>query len=326
MVASPTPAASAIVPQMQAPTGSAQFGTYQGLIADTMVESILLRNGYVVQENIMIRDPKDHDQVGLRRARNKYGDVVMILIDRDQVYISPTGKDITLIEKKEVEVVPVSTTMSAYDCVQNEVCGVAMECENGICTAVRDNNNMQPMVTTLEFVTPHAEQSIAQKSVVLDSHVIAYPIVRLSEIEADPKGTMKASHEASLYLRAKAYKESVLNTQEAFQSLEMFEKQYEQQIRFNERYAELLNQDMAKLESFRVQYEAKSQLVDADRQKYEGVHRNERRRLDMEINLIKANYDLAAIKATIDAGLAALKDLSERVAQDAKLIGGNIID
>ena len=84
------------------------------------------------------------------------------------------------IESSQALDIPLEIKTGALNCTGNGVCGVAFECDNGLCTVSR-GQDMQPRETHFVKVS-----EVADEAAVIGGSPFAIPIVKLSEILENP--------------------------------------------------------------------------------------------------------------------------------------------
>lgn len=161
-----------------------EISDYQGLIQNSSLENELLNAGYAVLGRIVVRDGTGVDHTQYMKAVNKNGQKVFILIDGEG-YSSARATDLTLIESDRATLVPYSLKTSAYTCAGKDVCGVAFECgPDSVCVLAREPQDLTPRETNFVYVE---RSSPAAASVDMDGTLSTYPVIRLSEIRANPE-------------------------------------------------------------------------------------------------------------------------------------------
>lgn len=164
------------------------------------IDLFLLERGFTPVSKIVLRDSTGHDGVKFIKAYDLQGNTLYIDIDSDEnIHVSPT--DLTVTQVKSAEKIPISTKLTALECAKLEVCGVGFECDNGICTLIRDGDNMEPQ--EMNFSVTRAPQTRWGYE---SGAPVSYPIVRLSEITKNPLLVMKNVEKASLRMAFEAHK------------------------------------------------------------------------------------------------------------------------
>ena len=178
------------------------------------LEEELMKHGYVPLERIMVGDGCSTTSRYIR-ARNKVGQVVFILVDTEG-YIGVRPQDLTMVESKNANVIPYSIKKGAYDCAQVEVSGVAFDCQNSVCIVTREENNL-PRETNFVY----AGRRVDATAVVGDD-IISYPVIRLSEIRANPDMVLAGTMAVTSRIQRAAWAASEREMCELEESLETY--------------------------------------------------------------------------------------------------------
>lgn len=153
------------VPKMKI---SKKFPDENSMAEELSVPLLLMKYEYAVVNNIMV-----NNKLMYVKAVNPDCHTVFIHIDLDNYSVS-TEDDIAM-EEMNVEIVPENLIMSTMDCIGYEVCGAAFDCKDGICMAhLSDDGSVN-------------KKTFKRKNNFGSDDVIPYPIVRLSEIKANPE-------------------------------------------------------------------------------------------------------------------------------------------
>ena len=218
-------------PQISNDANNIQFGTPQGMIENQDILKLLADRGYMPFRTTMVKGNNGNVPKYVK-AINDRGNTVYVKIDMDGNVMTQPG-DLTTIESKEATSVPLSVKIGAYNCAGLDVCAVALECDDGICMLMKDDDtNMKEVMLTK--VEKRSEEGIVE-----GDSPIAYPVVRLSEILENPVMTSKIIDDATVKMRNAAVqnylrkvdelegsnkKNIVGSRNEANQSVEMFVK------------------------------------------------------------------------------------------------------
>jgi len=171
-----------------------QAASYSAL-ADSQVEAVLFKHGYLTESVISLAES---GSVPFVQASTKQGDTCYVKIDRPNGGISFESGNRTNVTIATGSSILQSTKVDTMACAGSEVCGVAFQCEGELCISQRGVDGV-PVEST--FVTVSKPTDAVMTRV---GSPVAYPVVTLSEIEADPAGTLKRIREATVRIQARA--------------------------------------------------------------------------------------------------------------------------
>lgn len=214
----------------------------------TGVENELITLGYTPVSWIGV---SDRNNMQYLKAVNRRGQTVFILIDNEPGLIRTS--DLTLIESKTGSSIPTTYRNVASQCTK-DVCGVAFECGNdALCTLVQTENALEPEETNFVLV----EQSPSSASATIESTEgqMSYPVVRLSEIRANPALVLENTDRAMRRLRNASYVAQLQELGYLQQSIITLNKKVTQFNVMRERVAKELNQSLTELEGIARAYD-----------------------------------------------------------------------
>jgi hypothetical protein len=161
----------------------------------------LNNHGFEVTENLMVADEAGNTRVATLKVANCLGQTAFVQIDDPNTLFATTTKDLTLIEIQAISTISEAERLGNYKTAGSSVTGVALVCENNVCMMVNDGDPEEPRERNFVYVA-----SSHPKSAVLEGGTpIAYPVVRLSEIVANPNMVLKNINEATCRLRDRLY-------------------------------------------------------------------------------------------------------------------------
>lgn len=190
-----------VTPQVS-PILGAQASSYQELMKMNTNDE-LARAGYTVINQFSVREDKtDTIRASYVKAIDRNGRTVYILLD-DTGYTSVNPADLTEVDAKIATQIPDSLKRSVYQQAGTGVGGVVFECPNGICSITR-NPQMEAVESSFILVSKKAETSA-----VMGTDPVAHPVVRLSEIRANPSAVLLNTEAASSKIRNSQYTDCV---------------------------------------------------------------------------------------------------------------------
>jgi hypothetical protein len=206
---------------------------------DTVMER-LLRNGYLVKSRIY-----SGQKIAYLLARTKVGDCVFIKID-DPKYrdtfptVEMSGMDDIQTSPSAVTIIPQDTKMGAMECLEYEICGAAFICNGAVCMA--ENPHRVPEIKSYKEQTLIFNSGAAAS---LGNSVMAYPIVNLSSLLADPKGMTDRIAVASNKLLNLAGQKVQTGQEALVDSVEALNRKAVEIARFSQLTQAGLNRDIA---------------------------------------------------------------------------------
>lgn len=236
--------------------------TYQGLLNQTNVENELQRYGYKIEGRIVAKE-LNGERIYIR-AINSRGQRVFVLVDVVGDVVTRNDK-LVLVENKTATLIPHSVRNEALDCVRNDVCGVALEqADDRVCMLSFDEE-LNPREVNLTILEESAPSSL---TVEYNGEEISYPVIKLSEIRANPYQVLLNTNKVVIRLRNTTYVslvkdfEDLSRTEEAMRTLMVeFDK-------VRNMYAGSLNETLTELERYAIGYERKQDLTDDEVEKY----------------------------------------------------------
>ena len=110
--------------------------------------------------------------------------------------------DLTTVHVAKGSSIALSDKLAANDCAGSGICGVALECQDELCTIVRQNDGSSKEAT---FVMT---EEYSTKTMTPDGSPVASVIIRMSEILQDYKGTLDRTRVATQRIRENSFKAS----------------------------------------------------------------------------------------------------------------------
>lgn len=258
-----------------------EYSSYQSMIRENSVEGELMKAGYVVLDKISVKNNINEVKTQFIRAYNKLGITVFIMLDTDG-YVSGGNNDMIMKETGEASVIPYDIKMGAFECAGIDICGVAFDCNNMICTLRRVDTDVNPRETTFTY-----ENSSGNPVGMLDDGYIAYPIIKMSEIRANPTLVLENTEVANQRLVAAASRSCMLGLGEAENSLKELNMAFSRFTKLREKNAIKLRETMVQLNEMNKAYISRPPTTDLGKEKYREVIYNLRRRNDLISRLLQ---------------------------------------
>lgn len=157
------------------------FSTASERLANDDIRTMLLNSNYRPINTILTKSSNGQSTGRFIKSVTPSG--ALVIIDTNVVGTIPvSNNDMETVEISTDQAlnIPLESKTGALRCATG-VCGVAFECSNGICTMIRDEENLMPKETQFVKVS-----QIGDEAAVIGSDPYAIPIVKLSEILENP--------------------------------------------------------------------------------------------------------------------------------------------
>lgn len=281
---------------------------YQGIISNSSLENELLNAGYAPLSKIVIRADGGEKRTQYIKAINKMGQKVFILIDVNG-YTTARSTDLTLIEAHNASIVPYSLKTGAYNCAGKDVCGVAFECgSDAVCVLTRAPNDLTPKESNFVFVEQHSQSAATIES---EGSIMTYPVIRLSEIRANPMLVLQNTDIVTRRLRNSGYTALLQELATTQQSINKLNEAF---VRFNnlrESVAGKLNSTLTQLEQWNSVYMNNPPTTDEAKDKYRALQYNLALRNENIGVLLRSMKKIADLHISIDNITKEINDITE---------------
>lgn len=268
---------------------------YHGIISNSGIENELLQFGYQPKNKVIIKDTDGNKRTQYIKTINKKGQKLFVIIDSNG-YTTSRSSDLYLIESLSCDSVPYSLKTGAYNLVGKDASGVAFECgSKSMCFVVREPDELKPREMNYTYDDHSMNQNASslssgsQSSTCefqdLKSHIMTYPVIRLTEIRANPDLILQNTDIVTRRLRNEEYK-GVLNelsvTHNGIDKLNLaFNKFNNLQINV----ADKLYKVVDKLEILNSRYTNNPPFTDDDKDTYSKI----------QLDLIKKNENITLL-------------------------------
>lgn len=281
---------------------------YQGIINNSSLENELLNLGYAPLSKIVIQTDAGDKRTQYIKALNKNGQKVFIMVDVHG-YTTARASDLTLIEAHNASIVPYSLKTGAFNCAGKDVCGVAFECgSDAVCVLSRGADDLKPKEANFVFVEQHAP---AAATIEVEGSIMTYPVVRLSEIRANPDLVLSNTDVVTRRLRNEAYKALLGELVGAQHSINKLNEAF---VRFNcarEDHAGKLNHTLTILEKWNREYLKCPPTTDDGKDRYRKLQYNLSQRNEGIATLLRSIKKVADKRAEIDALTREINDITD---------------
>lgn len=131
------------------------------------------------------------------KCQSPLGFYIFVLID-DNKMVSFNANNLTAKEMMEGEVLPIPTSLT--NGFYHDSGNVMVVCNKGLCKMTHDSLNVDPIITNFSLLSESKSRLLLP-----DGSVLAYPLVTLSELKANPKSILMSTMTATNRLREIAY-------------------------------------------------------------------------------------------------------------------------
>lgn len=262
---------------------TASFHDQQGMIMEDEVEKSLTESGYLTVDKILTKDENGNLLCQYIKAVDATGRSAFVDLDCEG-YVAVDPKDMTMTNSSSVNasVVPYSVKMGTYECVSSDVCGVAFECDNEICTLKRTDQSLTPSETV--FTT--LKSGNGDKGM-LSNTPIAYPIVSLSDLKANPEQVASSIKDSHNRMRNVAFGQANRDTENLVNATKSFNAEIKRFDTNQRLISTSLNKTINELERIHAQYKRSPPASDKERANLRSVQYNLRKRHDLVVDFIK---------------------------------------
>lgn len=288
------------------PNRQLEVKNYHNLISKSSLEKELKEFGYNLISKIVIRANSGEKRTQYVKAINKMGQKVFILIDVNGFTIAHPS-NLTLIESNNANMIPLSFKNGAYNLAVNEISGVAFECgSDAICVVVRDDEDLTPREANFVYMQKHTE---AVGILETEGNIMTYPVIRLSEIRANPALILENTNNVTRRLRNAMYISADQELNSMYQSL----------LKLNEAFVNFQNQrstiatkissTLDQLDSWNHLYMQNLPSSDEEKDKYRNLLYNLVIKNDNVCSLLGSMNKVVELRSNIDSITKDIQDV-----------------
>jgi hypothetical protein len=183
------------------PSQSPRMSSFVETISETSIESQLNKYKYTIVDRVILKRQDGLMNVEYVKCYDPNGITVFVMLDIKGT-LGVQMPDLTTVHVAKGSSIALSDKLAANDCAGSGVCGVALECQDELCTIVRQNDGSSKEAT---FVMT---EEYSTKTMTPDGSPVASVIIRMSEILQDYKGTLDRTRIATQRIRENAFKAS----------------------------------------------------------------------------------------------------------------------
>ena len=270
---------SAIQPSQQQPSTN----LHEQSIPD--MHRLLTQHDFIPKEKIIGITSNEGPQNVYVRCITKYGHPVYVWIDEPVTSVA-SDSDLRRMETDKVSAIPYSVKMGAFRLAGDQVYGVVFNCHGYLCVLCHTPYSLEPK--ELNYVSDLRDIELAP---LLDK-LLAYPLVRLSEIHQYPGLVLENVKKVTRKIRNHVYQTNEQAVKKTEVALKQLVDTYNQFTQLSEKYQPKLSDDITRLE-YRLQ--ERSDLKEKDAEKYNQIVYNLQRRNEMVEKLLRI-YDIIGSK------------------------------
>jgi len=236
------------------------------------------------------------------------GQTVFILIDVNG-YTTARAADLTLIQAHNASIVPYSLKTGAYNCAGKDVCGVAFECgSDAVCVLARAPDDLTPKEANFVFLEKQTPPVAALET---EGTITTYPVIRLSEIRANPNLVLQNTDIVTRRLRNSGYSALLQELAVTQQSLNKLNESFIRFDRIREDVAGKLNTTLTQLEQWNNVYMQNPPTTDDGKDKYRALQYNLTLRNDNIAVLLRIMKKVADLHRGINSITKEINDISD---------------
>lgn len=293
---------------------TAQFSTYQGVSNNQDIEKALLDRGFISTEKILTKDEDGNIVCRFIKARDSLGHSMYIELDTTEKdgmgYLSVSDTDNVLTVSHEASVVPYSLKVGSFEASSSSLYGVGFECDNQVCVMSRKDSSLEPIETVFTY-----SQNTGNDMGIQDRHPIPFPIVKLSEILANPKVVSQNISSSHARMRNIAFNSCVKDIQTMKKNSEELQNEIDRFDKLSTKVSAILTKTIKELEDMHSAYEKRG--VPRNEKEVENLRAikfNLNKRADLTSDYIALCHSMrerAQKMAILNEEIKALNDFSE---------------
>tara|TARA_R110001599_G_scaffold287335_1_gene489860 strand:+ start:129 stop:1337 length:1209 start_codon:yes stop_codon:yes gene_type:complete len=259
---------------------TAIFSTFEGEAQNQDIEKALLDRDFISTEKILTRDTNGNIVCHFIKARDKLGHVFYVELDttsKDGMgFLKVTSQDQVFTQSKDASVVPYSLKIGSFEASNNDLYGIGFECNNSICVMSRKNNSLDPVETVFTQTKGQSDHMAIQ-----DKHPVPFPVVKMTEILANPKmveHNIACSHNRMRNVAFNSCSKDVKSMKANVEDLETEVLNFEQ---ISGEVSQVLGCTINELENMHSQYEKTGVQCSQDTENIKAIRFNLNKRQDL---------------------------------------------
>jgi len=285
------------------------FHDHKGVVQDSSVEQTLAKSGYLPVDKILTKDENDNLMCQYIKAIDPTGRTTFVDLDCEG-YVAVDPEDMKMVTASKASVLPYSVKMGTYECASSDVCGVAFECDNEICTLKRNEQSLNPSEAV--FTTDHKLEGEGHKEHgMLSTQPVAYPIVSMSDIKENPDKVACSIRDSHNRMRNVAFNQASRDTSMLVEATNGLNNEARRFAMSQKNNSEKLKTTIDQLETVHETMKRRPPVTDKGRANLRSVRYNLRRRHDLVIDHLKLSEAVNARIHRVRELLGEIKTLND---------------
>lgn len=281
-----------------------KFHDHKGMLVDSSVEQMLTKSGYLPVDKILTKDENDILMCQYIKAIDPTGRTAFVDLDCEG-YVSVGPEDMAVTTASKASVLPYSVKMGTYECASSDVCGVAFECDNEICTLKRNEKSLNPSEDV--FSTEHKQSGEGHKEHgMLSNHPVAYPIVSMSDIKENPDRVACSIRDSHNRMRNVEFNQASRDSSMLVEATNALNNEARRFAISQKSNADKLKTTIDQLETVHETMKRRPPVTDKARANLRSVRYNLRRRHDLVIDHLK-------LSEAVNSRIHRVKELLEEI-------------
>ena len=285
---------------------TASFSDFKGEVADQNIEKALLERGFISTEKILTKDENGNVVCRFIKARDNLGHALYIELDtssKDNMgYVTVCDDDPVISVSREASVIPYSLKVGSFEASSSSLFGVGFECDNQVCVMSRKDNSLEPVETVFSYSKDMGVQ---------EKHPIPFPIVKLSEVLANPEAVLKNISGSHARMRNIAFQSCVKDVTAMLDHSGNLSGEVQRFANKSKEVAETLENTIKYLEDMHDKYMQVGAKNEQDLANLKAIRFNLNKRADLQSDFISLCHSMRERAQRIAVLKQELKELNE---------------
>lgn len=274
-----------------------RYETDRKIVEIPDIEAILFDRGFVPTDRIVTQDEQGRPVVKYIKVITNRGHRAFIDPDTEGL-IKPMETQKIMRQVETVSSIPYSIKNGSLECASNIACGIAYECQDEVCVLRKDDLTPKEVVFSTEPVVTR----------VGSVNYISYPIVKLSDIMAEPEQVLEDVAEVSQRLQVEERSKCLEDTVKTNKSFGQMANKYNEMVSRYQLAFEILRGNISLLKDFQ-------QKTSSDNSRTKLILLNLSRRYDLQNDLFKMCDRLNHIQNNFDQLSSEISEINELLKQ-----------
>ena len=267
---------------------TAQFSDRDGALKNQDIEKALLERGFISTEKILTKDADGNVVCRFIKARDNLGHALYIELDttcaENMGYVSISSADLenVMTVSTDASVIPYSLKVGSFEASSSSLFGVGFECDNQVCVMSRKDKSLTPTETVFTFTRNEHGQDMG----VQEKHPIPFPIVKLSEILANPQAVMQNIASSHARMRNIAFNSCMKDVIRMKKNLGELQREIERFDHLTSEKSSELSSTISQLEEMHKAYMVHGAKTAEDGEKLKSIKFNLQKRGDLAADYI----------------------------------------